>query len=252
MSDAAVPNTERVPFRAPYYSRSEQIGELVKALAQAQLKFDPIFKENINPMFKSKYADLSAVIAATQKHLAENGLVVMQLPTVEAETLNLTTILAHTSGQFIQNMFSTPATMREAFNNQTIGSALTYARRYALQAILGVAAEVDDDATAAVGGGTKEAAQNVAQQKIAQHKAKAGSEGIRLVPWKENTVVVAGNGLQIIRSSMTEEQKLKFHFKNDFDAKGWTLPASEAHLFASICDNLKVPFEWVEAVSGDA
>lgn len=227
-------------------TRSENINELVAALALAQKKFSPIFKENDNPAFRSKYADLATVIAATQKALAENGLVVIQLPNTEGQILRLITMLAHSSGQWIANEFCLPATMRDRFDAQAIGSALTYGRRYALQAILGVAADVDDDGNGAADIGSKEAAQTVGQRKIAQHKAAAGQEGVSLVPWKEKNLVIAGNGLAIVRSAMTEEEKLQFTFKYDADAKGYTIPLSQGIQFSSACEKYKVSCEFVD------
>jgi len=246
MSDAAVPNTERLNLAPVSWTRSPQIGELVKALALAQLKFEPIFKENDNPQFHSKYADLSAIIAATQKHLAANGLVVMQLPNIEGQMLHLTTILAHTSEQFIENVFSLPATMRDQFHAQSVGSAMTYARRYALQAILGVAADVDDDATEAVGGGSKEAAKAVAEKKIAEYKAKA--------PVKEEPkgVVIsrpeALNGHYIAVSGMIEAPLMVKFFsdtesKRFQDANGkpyWRVPSEYEKDLLSLCTQLQV------------
>jgi hypothetical protein len=163
-------------------SHSPTIGKLAGALAAAQLEFLPIFKENENPAFRSKYADLATVIAATQKPLAKQGLVVVQSPTTEGKDVILTTLLLHSSGEWLSSSLTMPGTMRDGFTAQTIGSAVTYSRRYALQAIIGVAADVDDDANAASGVGSKAAAQAVAQEKIAAHEAKKANGGEDHVP----------------------------------------------------------------------
>lgn len=159
-------------------SRSPEFGELVAALALAQREFQPILKGNENPAFRgSKYADLATVIEATRKPLADNGLAIIQLVSTsmveESRTVTITTMMAHKSGQFITNELILPATMRNEFSAQTIGSAITYGRRYSWQAITGTAAEVDDDGNSASDQGSKEAAQAVAQRKIAEHASKA-------------------------------------------------------------------------------
>lgn len=146
--------------------RSQQIGQLVAALATAQAQFQPLFKETENPFFKSKYADLSQVIAATRKGLADNGLVVIQTPIVRDKLAGVLSILAHKSGEWIQDELLLPAGVAK-FDAQTIGSAITYARRYSYQALIGVAAEVDDDANHATGNnGSKQAQQEVVNRKL--------------------------------------------------------------------------------------
>lgn len=127
---------------------SAEIGELVKALAAAQLEFTEIIKKTSNPFYKSKYADLSAVIAATQPGLAKHGIVVMQFPIVTGDYAGVDCILAHSSGQWLAKQFLLPMSKIDA---QGAGSAVTYARRYGYQAIVGVAADEDDDANAATG-----------------------------------------------------------------------------------------------------
>jgi len=125
--------------------RSASIGKLIEALAKAQLKFEVIKKETTNPFYKSKYADLSAVIAATQPALAAEGLVVLQEPITENGKAGVVTTLAHSSGEWREHTLLLPTSKSDA---QGIGSAVTYARRYSYQAVVGVAAELDDDANA--------------------------------------------------------------------------------------------------------
>lgn len=128
--------------------KSETITELAKALAKAQAAIEPASKSSENPHFRSKYADLSSVWAACRKPLTDNGLSVVQMP-VDAPTpgsVALTTLLLHTSGEYISSTVSAPLTKQDA---QGIGSALTYLRRYALSAIIGVVADDDDDGNAA-------------------------------------------------------------------------------------------------------
>lgn len=134
---------------------SEQINELASALAKAQGKIQPAVKDATNLGFKnqqgkpSKYADLAAVWDACRAPLAENGLSVVQLPTTaEPGHIALTSMLLHSSGQYI----ATTTHMRLMQDTpHGAGSALTYLRRYALAALVGIVADDDDDGNAASG-----------------------------------------------------------------------------------------------------
>jgi len=120
---------------------SEQISELAAALAAAQGMMENAIMNRINPHFKSKYADLAAIFDAARKPLSANGLAIVQ--TIGDGVLH--TRLLHTSGQWIASEHPLPMSGRP----QEIGSALTYARRYSLSALIGIAADEDDDATGA-------------------------------------------------------------------------------------------------------
>lgn len=145
----AIPAEPAEPvIRAEPTRTSAEIGELVGALAAAQLEFGEIKKNSANPYYKSKYADLSSVIAATQKSLAQHGLVVMQFPVTTLQDAGVDCILAHKSGQWIARQFLLPMSK---IDPQGAGSAVTYARRYGYQSIIGVAADEDDDGAAASG-----------------------------------------------------------------------------------------------------
>jgi hypothetical protein len=128
---------------------SMNIGELAKALAAATLEFEVITKEGTNPYFKSKYAELSAIIEATSGPLAKQGIVVMQPPIVSKKTAEAGcyTHMIHASGAWMKAKCLLPVSKWDAHG---IGSAITYSRRYSLQAFLNVSGEEDDDANAAV------------------------------------------------------------------------------------------------------
>lgn len=132
--------------------RSESIAQLSDALAKAQAIMEPASKNATNPHFGSNFADLSEVWRVVRAAFAPHGLSVVQLPETrpESNVLTLTTILMHASGEWLS---STMAVMTEKQTAQGVGSGLTYARRYALAALCGVAAETDDDGNAASGGG---------------------------------------------------------------------------------------------------
>ena len=120
--------------------KSNSIGELAKALSQFQSKIEAIKKTADNPFFKSKFADLSSIIADIRKPLSDEGLSYSQFPT---GTGGLTTILMHNSGEFLEETFFMTPDKNTA---QAVGSCITYMRRYSLGAILGLATEEDDDA----------------------------------------------------------------------------------------------------------
>ncbi len=122
--------------------RSESITLLSKALCKAQCGIRPAIKDSENPHLKSKYADLASCWDACRDALAENGLAVVQIPlATERNEVQLETILMHESGEFVGGTLSIPVTKADA---QGYGSALTYARRYALCALVGIAPGEDD------------------------------------------------------------------------------------------------------------
>ncbi|WP_181256816.1 ERF family protein [Merismopedia glauca] len=115
--------------------------ELISALIKAQPHFKSIRKDKINPYVKSKYADLDSVIAATKDALRANGLLISQTTSVNESRAILVTTLWHESGQKIEGNY--PLTKTE--DPQKLGASITYARRYALCAILGITADDDND-----------------------------------------------------------------------------------------------------------
>jgi hypothetical protein len=247
-------NLSQTPAKISW-SMSPTIGKLVEALAAAQLDFAPILKENINPAFRSKYSDLATIIAATQKPLANNGLVVMQMTRSDfgqddAKMLTVTTMLAHTSGEWIASDLALPAMMREVFNSQSVGSAITYGRRYGLQAILGVSAEVDDDSNAAAGIGSKEAANSVAAGKLRKAAEKKGDDAVALTEWKEGLVAVSGGGLAVLKAEIEPEVLKELGFK--LDGNVVTIPAGKAFAFEDLCKRAKVELVWSKALKAEA
>ena len=129
-------------------NKSESIIKLAEALSKAQGQIKGAIKDASNPFFKSDYSTLHAVWEACRKPLSDNGLAVVQLPTESADFVCLETILMHSSGEWISGKIQ----MKPVKNDpQSIGSCLTYARRYALSAIVGIAPLEDDDGEGAVG-----------------------------------------------------------------------------------------------------
>jgi len=119
--------------------------ELIKALIKAKAEFQPIEKDKLNPHFKTKYASLDSVLDAVTPALCKHGLVIVQ-PLQSGRVLN--THLYHESGEVMTSMFELP----DISDIQKIGSALTYARRYSVCALLGITADEDNDGNAGKGG----------------------------------------------------------------------------------------------------
>src|ERR1700744_2383220 len=127
--------------------KSPSIAALAHALVKAQAKMPMAAMNSTNPHFKSKYADLQAIWDAASKPLADNGLAVSQWPnSMESGQPCLTTLLVHESGEWIEADYPL---ISDRQNAQGFGSALTYAKRYALASILGIVADEDDDGNAA-------------------------------------------------------------------------------------------------------
>lgn len=130
--------------------RSEQINEIMGALAKAQGAYGAATKDRENPHFKSSYATLASGWNAARAALSANGLAVVQSVQTEQEGVEVETLLGHAGGQWLTSKLFVPATK---FDAQGLGSASTYARRYALFAMLGIAPEDDDgeDASRSMG-----------------------------------------------------------------------------------------------------
>ena len=125
--------------------QSESIKNLAEAMAQAQSQMGSAIKGSSNPFYRSKYADLGSVIEAIKPHFAANGLSYVQFPVSGESSVGVTTRLMHSSGEWLQQDYFIPLGKMDA---QAAGSAITYARRYALQSIAGIPSE-DDDGNAA-------------------------------------------------------------------------------------------------------
>lgn len=124
------------------FTKSESLSKLAPALVKFQGEMKAVEKNAINPFFKSKYLDLAGVWEAIRDPLSKNGLSIVQIPAGDT----LVTMLLHISGEYISGE------QRLAPKNhdpQSIGSAISYARRYGISAVLGVVADEDDDGNAA-------------------------------------------------------------------------------------------------------
>jgi hypothetical protein len=137
--------------------KSEQVGELVAALAKAQAEFTPALKDSKNPYYNSKYADLAAVIGAVRPALNKHGVILTQdiSADLERQVAIVRTSLYH-GEQFFEIEIEAPAKGQSKkdensgmpgtkFDVQTIGAGTLYLRRYSVAAICGLAAEDDEE-----------------------------------------------------------------------------------------------------------
>jgi len=122
-------------------NRSEEIKQLAIALSKAQSIMKTAKKDSENPFFKSTYADLASVWEAIRTPFTENGFSISQFTETKDDRVCVTTLLLHTSGEWLSSELVLPTLKLDP---QAFGSAITYARRYALAAICGVASDDDD------------------------------------------------------------------------------------------------------------
>lgn len=130
-----------------FSSQSQEIGKISAALLKAQKEIVGAKKEAENPYFKSKYADLGAVLAVCKGPLNNQGISVLQPMISDESGVYVMTTLLHESGEYLSSKVKITPIKNDP---QAHGSAITYARRYGLQAMLSIPSE-DDDANDAMG-----------------------------------------------------------------------------------------------------
>lgn len=128
--------------------KSESIAALATALAEAQGEIENATKNSQNPHLKNRYADLAEILNTVRPVLSRHGLAVSQHPSFADNMVQVETILLHKSGEWMASTITTPV---QKADPQGVGSAVTYARRYSLAAIVGLSQE-DDDGHAATKG----------------------------------------------------------------------------------------------------
>ena len=123
-------------------NKSDSIVELAKALAKAQGEIENATKNKVNPHFKSNYADLAAVLGEIRAAFAPNGLSLVQMPfNSDDGSVGVESMLMHSSGEWVSSFVSCKPNKADA---PSLGSVLTYLRRYSASAIAGIAQEDDD------------------------------------------------------------------------------------------------------------
>jgi len=162
---------------------STEINEIAGALAKAQADFKTPVK-NVPVEFSGrsyKYADLESVYKAVRKPLADNGLAITHLCQEFAGQVELVTMLTHSSGQWFRSVYPVKAKVDQP---QAFGSAMTYARRYSVSALLGISSEEDDDAQSAQeasqAAGRDPGLRGAVERGTARHEAPQASVGLHL------------------------------------------------------------------------
>ena len=126
--------------------QSESITKIASAIVKAQGELNSVSKDGTNPHFGKRYATLQNIVESTREVLRKHGLAVVQtFSETDGTYINLDTTLLHESGEWIAGTFTMTPTKHDP---QGMGSATTYARRYALSAILGIVTDDDDDGNA--------------------------------------------------------------------------------------------------------
>jgi hypothetical protein len=125
-----------------FSEKSESVQQLATALSKAQSETNAALKDSTNPFFNSKYADFASVWEASRIPLTKNGLSVSQIPISRDGLYGVKTILMHSSGEWISGELLLPSAKHDP---QSIGSVITYAKRYSLSGIVCLATEDDDD-----------------------------------------------------------------------------------------------------------
>jgi len=126
---------------------SDKLDKLGADLISAQAEMGGSVKDANNPFFKSKYSSLTSVWKACKEALHNHGFSIIQSPIDDNGRVGVETMLLHKSGQFVKDKFTLG--VKKQNDPQADGSSITYARRYALAAFVGIC-PVDDDAEAAM------------------------------------------------------------------------------------------------------
>lgn len=176
--------------------KSQSIVNIAKALSLFQAKMGKVTKDATNPFFNSKYATLSNILETIKTPLLESGLSFTQFPTGQN---GLTTVLMHgESGEYMQtDYFMNPSKS----DPQAQGSAISYMRRYALAAVLGLNIDEDDDANAATHGSS-------APKESANSKAAATEK-----PWLNQDSKVYEKIVERLKKKTTNIEQIAQHFR---------------------------------------
>ena len=184
---------------------STEIDQIAAAGAKAQQELRPALKDAVNPAFRSRYADLSAVVEAAKVY-AKHGIAVWQDVTLNDIGASVVTRLTHASGQWIEfGPLTVPLGKRDAHG---VGSATTYAKRYALSAALCIVADEDDDGNAAADPGQ--------QRAVAAPVMPEGFED-----WWSDMAVAADNGLKALQEAWGKSAREYRDYVNTAKRREW-------------------------------
>jgi hypothetical protein len=175
-------------------TNSDAVDQLIAAMVKFSAECPPVLKDRANAVYHSKYADLGTILKVITPVLSANGLVCVQMPYTEGDVGYLRTTICHVSGQFMASSMKlepqkqvlykeADGTLVRAVTPQSWGSAITYARRYGISAMLSLCVDEDDDGNAASGLDSKETAsrsdaknQGAAKSEKSQTKSQAKQE----------------------------------------------------------------------------
>lgn len=152
-----------------------ELKNIAQALIKAQIELaNP---EKNAKSYKFKYADLPSILDKVKPVLANHGLAIAQMPYSEGDLVGVRTMLLHSSGEYLESLLTMPVDSSVANSRaQAIGTVITYARRYALSAMLNIAAEDDTDAEIQ----SEKESKKIAEPKMSSYdKAKAEARGER-------------------------------------------------------------------------
>jgi hypothetical protein len=157
-------------------TESPEIEKITEALCKAQSLMDNAEKNSNNPHFDRKYSDLASVWTACRVPLTSNGIAIIQTPIKRGNEYVMRSKLSHTSGQWFACEIGLLMGRQDM---QSLGSAMTYARRYGLMALAGIA-PAEDDGNAAVGGKEKdEKKHNPNRERQAQEQAERNAQALK-------------------------------------------------------------------------
>jgi len=157
--------------------KSDSINELAAALAKVQAIMPAAKMNATNPFLKNKYADLGSVIEAARAPLSTNNLSISQLVSGNDEAISVTTMLMHSSGQWLESTVSMAVGVEKGKSAaQVAGSIITYMRRYSLASILGIYADEDSDGNAPENGKSKKQAPAPARKPAASMTLETAME----------------------------------------------------------------------------
>jgi len=169
--------------------QSESIANLATALSKAQGAMGAASMAATNPFLHNKYADLGEVIKAAKKPLADNGLAVSQIVTIDGALVSVKTLLMHASGEWLaSNCAMTIVESKGLSTAQVAGSIITYLRRYALASIVGLYSDQDDDGNTATE--TKAQAKPVQQQNAKTAKPAQPAASTALMPAAQPNILM--------------------------------------------------------------
>lgn len=162
---------------------SDSIVNVAKALVAFNEENNRIAKDGKNPHFRNEYATVDQILDYVRPILSKNGLSIMQFPSNDDNRITMTTMLLHSTGEFIQSPAASAIPVKS--DPQAVGSAITYLKRYSLSAMLGLSTgEKDDDGNSASGNGTSNSGSG-------NNNNTSGASGVAKISDKQMNMITA-------------------------------------------------------------